>query len=80
MEFVKRKASTAKNKFSVSNFEELKRTTTVVMEEISPHLILNWDQTGLRIVPSSSWTMDRRGSRRVQLTGVDDKRMCFVAV
>ena len=81
MEFVRRKASTAKSKFTVSNFEGLKRTfldevvATVVMEEIPPHLILNWDQTGLKIVPSSSWTMDRRGSRRVELTGVDDKRM-----
>lgn len=45
------------------------------MEEIPPHLILNWDQTGIRIVPSSSWTMERHGSKRVELTGVDDKRM-----
>jgi hypothetical protein len=44
------------------------------MEEIKPELVLNWDQTGLKIVPSSSWTMDRYGSRRVKLIGTDDKR------
>ena len=44
------------------------------MEEIPPELILNWDQTGLKIVPSSSWTMDQRGVNRVEMIGVDNKR------
>ena len=32
-----------------------------VVEEIPPQLILNWDQTGIHLVPASSWTMDKRG-------------------
>ena len=60
VKFVTRKASTAKSKVTVSNFDELKQAflnevvSTVTMEEIPPHLILNWDQTGIRIVLSSS--------------------------
>ena len=45
------------------------------MEEIPPHLILNWDQTGIKIVPSSSWTMNQSGAKRVEVCGVNDKRM-----
>lgn len=80
MNFVKRKATTAKSKQTESDFEAVKKTfleevvTTVTMEEIPPELILNWDQTGIKIVPSSTWTMDQRGSRRVEMTGLDDKR------
>ena len=80
MNFVKRKATTAKSKYTGSNFEEAKKSfltevvTTVIMEDIPPQLILNWDQTGLKIVPSSAWTMDLRGSKRVEMIGVDDKR------
>lgn len=46
----------------------------VKMEEISPQLIFNWDQTGLHLVPSSSWTMARKGSKRVEMKGMEDKR------
>ena len=42
------------------------------MEEIPPELILKWDQTGLKIVPSSSWTMDQRSVNQVEMIGVDD--------
>ena len=46
----------------MSNFEELKANflsdvkAVVLMEEIPPPLILNWDHTGLKYVPVSSWT------------------------
>jgi len=52
-----------KSKYSKADFSEVKRSflrsvvETVTMEEIPPELILNWDQTGIMIVPSSSWTM-----------------------
>lgn len=49
-------------------------TAIVTMEEVPAELILNWDQTGIRFVPSSSWTMERRGTRRVEMVGVNDKR------
>ena len=56
-------------KFSVENFAAKKKeflddlVTTVEMEEILPELILNWDQTGIQLVPSSSWTMSKEVSR-----------------
>ena len=48
---------------------------TVEMEEIPPELILNWDQTGIKIVPSNTWTMDQQGAKRVEVCGANDKRL-----
>ena len=48
------------------------------MEEIPAELVLNWDQTGIKIVPSSTWTMERQGSKRVEVVGVNDK--CLITV
>lgn len=44
------------------------------MDDIPPQLIINWDQTGIKYVPVSSWTMAPRGSKRVEIIGIDDKR------
>uniref|UniRef100_A0A1X7UG48 DDE-1 domain-containing protein n=1 Tax=Amphimedon queenslandica TaxID=400682 RepID=A0A1X7UG48_AMPQE len=44
------------------------------MEDIPSQLIINWDQTGISIVPGSSWTMAPSGSRRVEIVGLGDKR------
>ena len=80
MDFVQRKATTAKSKHLIANFSELKKSfladvvATVAMEEIPAELIMNWDQTGIKLVPSSSWTMEKRGSKRVEMVGTDDKR------
>ena len=43
------------------------------MEEILPALVLNWDPTGINIVPGSSWTMELKGSQRVEIVGISDK-------
>ena len=81
MDFVQRKATTAKSKHTPENFSSLKKyflddvATTVLMEDIPPELILNWDQTGIKIVPSSTWTMNTRGAQRVEVVGVHDKRL-----
>ena len=78
MNFVKRKSTTAMN---VEEFAALKEEflsnveATVDMEEIPAELVLNWDQTGIRIVPSSMWTMDKQGSKRIEMAGSDDKRL-----
>ena len=45
------------------------------MEEIPPELTLNWDQTGIKLVPSFGWTMDQLGARHVDVAGVNDKRL-----
>jgi hypothetical protein len=80
MNFVRRKATTSKSKHTPADFLQLKQgflddvVSVVKMEEIPPELILNWDQTGIHLVPASSWTMEKRGSRRVEITGVNDKR------
>ena len=44
------------------------------MENIPPELIMNWDQTGIKLVPSSNWTMEKIGTQRVEIIGVNDKR------
>ena len=80
MKFVQRKATTAKSKLTCVDFARLKQsflqdlTDIVTMEEILLELVLNWDQTGLRIVPSSCWTMNLQGAKRVDVTGINDKQ------
>ena len=65
---------------TVENFEAKKEqffldiTAIVEMEEIPPQLVFNWDQTGISIVPGSSWTMELKGSKRVEIVGINDKR------
>lgn len=79
MHFVRRKATTSKSKLSTENFVAVKQAflddvvSTVAMKEIPFELILNWDHTGIHLVPASGWTMDRVGSKRVEVTGVNDK-------
>ena len=43
------------------------------MDEVSPELIINRDQTGLSYVPVSQWTMEEEGAKWVELDGKDDK-------
>ena len=80
MKFVQRKATTSKSKETQAQFAELKKSflrdvvATVTMEEVPPELILNWDQTGIKIVPCSTWTMDQCGAKRVEMVGANDKR------
>ena len=83
MNLVKRKGTTAV-KVLPSNFEKLKKQflsdvcSTVVMEDIPEELIVNWDQTGLKYVPVSNWTFADKGSKRVEIAGLDDKRQLIV--
>ena len=55
MNFVWRKATTSKSKYTPSDFADLKKmflqsvVETVTMEEILPQLILNWDQIGIKL-------------------------------
>ena len=54
--------------------------TTVTMEDVPPELILNWDQTGIKLVQSSSWTMALRGPGRVEMTGVSNVKLLLFFV
>ena len=75
--YVKKKAN-SKVKITVQNFEELRCNflCDVMMEEIPSSMILNWDHTGPKYVPMSSWTTAKQGSKKVsiadkrQITGV----------
>ena len=77
--YVKRRASTAA-KVSVSDFEAYKAQfvfdiqTVMEMEEIPKDLVINWDHTGINYVPVGNWTMAEKGSKKVAIAGVDDKR------
>ena len=82
MGFVKRRVST-KAKMSVAKFESFKAQflfdiqVITTMEDIPEDLIINWDQTGIHYVPISNWTyptMEKEGSKRVEIVAADDKR------
>ena len=79
MGLVKRKGNT-KAKVDVEQFDEKKKLfhqdirSAVVMDEVPPELIINWDQTDLSYVPVSQWTMEEEGAKRVEIDGKDDKR------
>ena len=70
--YVKRK-SNSKDKVTPNDFTQMKSNfladicAIVEMEEIPPALVLNWDHTGLKYVPVSSWTMAKEGSKRVEI-------------
>ena len=79
LNFVKRKATTSA-KVEPSHFKELKEQflldikAVVEMEDVPSDLILNWDHTGINIVPSSTRTMEAKESKRVEAVGLNDKR------
>ena len=78
-DFVQRKATTSLSKLTMTNFKECKRSflndvaTTIAMEEIPGELILNQDKTGIKLAPSSTWTMERKSECRVEMVEVNDK-------
>ena len=78
MKFVKRKASTKKSAMiTVSNFDDnflMDIKAVVVKEEVPDDMILNWDQTAIKYIPVSNWTMTIEGSKRIELIGHDDKQ------
>ena len=83
--YVKRKASTSA-KVEPSNFEEMKEQylldiqAAVDIVDIPMDLVLNWDHTGVNIVPGSQWTMAEKGAKCVECAGVDDKRQITIVV
>ena len=79
MNFVKRKTTTAESKLlqqtsPVEGVISDDVVGTVTRDEIPMELILNWDQTGMKMVPSFGWTMDQQGAKRFKACGVDNKR------
>ena len=76
MGFVQRKAITSNSKYTVENFSEVREVflndmmAVVVMAEVPPELILNWDQSGIKFLPFNAWTMAPKGSKRVEMIGL----------
>ena len=76
--FVKRRGSSTA-KMPVANFEAVKEqfvinvNAVIEMEDIPQQLVFNWDQTGISIVPGSSWTMAVKGLKQVEIVGMGDK-------
>ncbi|XP_070535305.1 uncharacterized protein [Ptychodera flava] len=80
MGYVKRKGTKAVKKI-VTDFPAIKenflqRITEIIKEfNIPPEMIINWDQTGVAIIPAGDWTIwEAEGSRQVTIAGLDDKR------
>ena len=77
--FVQQKAKTSKPKYSHSDFLKARREflediyAAVTMEDIVSEVVLNWDQTGIKLVPTSIWTMKKQGKKCVELIDVSDK-------
>lgn len=81
MGYVKRKATTKANpNVTEEKFLELKKSyldqivSVVAMAEIPHNLIINLDQTGMKLVPAGDWTMAPLVSKRVEIAGLGDKR------
>ena len=70
MGFSKRRAN-SKSKVLPDDFAQLKEQflidikSVIVMEEIPADLVINWDQTAMKIVLSCSWTMEKNGEPSV---------------
>ena len=43
-------------------------------------LIFNWDQTGISLVPTALWTMDKKGNKRIPIQGHQDKRQIMAVM
>ena len=79
MGLVKRKATKAARKvppdFADIKLAFLQRVAEIVHEnEIPPELVINWDQTGAKFVPTGQWTLAEQGVKQVEVTGLDGKR------
>ena len=79
MNFVKRRGSST-TKMTLTKFEAVKEqfvldvNAVVEMKDIPPEFIFNWDQTRISVVPGSSWTMEVKGSKRVEIVDISNKR------
>ena len=74
MGFVQRRGSTqTKAQLSDQQISRMKQTYLtqvsgmVKAHKIPPELVINWDQAGVKLIPSQSWTMEEQGSTRVEL-------------
>ena len=83
MGYVRRKGTKAARQLP-ADFPEVKATflervrSAVTAHDIPPQLVINFDQTGVNVVPVSSWTMHSEGAKQVEIFGKEDKRQITV--
>ena len=78
---MKRRGSTqVKAKLSVADIAKLRKSYLLQIKgmvdthNIPSQLVINWDQAGVKLVPSSNWTLEQEGAERVEIAGLNDKR------
>ena len=78
MGYVKKKCSNA-GKVSTLQLAHIQEVfpadvrAQVVMNDIPDEVIINWDQTGVPLVPTGEWTMHRAGDKIIPIANSDDK-------
>ena len=83
MGFTKRKGTKAAKQKS-GDLPEIKQNfvfkflDVVSKHQIPADIVVNWDQTGVRMVPSGNWTMEKKRSCQVAIAGLDDKQEIVV--
>jgi hypothetical protein len=50
------------------------------MHTVHPSLVINLDQTGVKLVPSSAWTYEKCNSSSVAVMGAEDKRQITACI
>ena len=85
MGYVKKKGSNA-GKMSPTQFAGIQEVfladikAQVLMNDIPDELIINWDQTGVPLVPTGEWTMHRAGEKIIPITNSDDKHQIMTVL
>ena len=75
--FVMRKTTKTAKKLPPNSEESYGISSAAAENSIPADLIVNWDQAGMRMVPVNYWTMTTRGSKKIFVTGLGDKRDTF---
>ena len=55
-----------------------KVNNVITKDAIPDDLVINWDRTGVNMVPGGTWTMEEQGFQQVPIHGMDDKRQITV--
>ena len=50
------------------------------MNDIPSDLIINWDQTGIQLVPTGDWTLNRADEKIIPIHNSDDKRQITAVI
>ena len=85
MGFVIRKATKTATKLPPPpqvrrSYRKVTISSTAAENSIPADLIVNWDQTGVRMVPVTDWTMTTRGSEQLSVTGLGDKSFSAINI